>query len=636
MSNGIIFEQDYMFRNHRSITSIPDVALTEFISNSWDAGAYNVDIRIPYEIGQTISVEDDGTGMIDEEFCSRWMTLNYNRRKQQGEKVIFPDPEDKTVRKPYGRNGIGRHGMLCFADYYYVETWKNGVLNKYKIEISEGDAPYKITEHQVGVKEGHGTKVSTEISRHVPDFEQIKEILSVRFLYDPQFTVKLNGNKIDLLEHKGIVHQEEIKIFNKYNLSVIMIDSTKTAVKNQQHGIAFWVGGRLVGNPSWSYNNIQFVDGRLRFAKKYTIVVKSNDIEEFVLPDWSGFYNNNSTNNFFSGLEPYINKLIKVVMRDQIESVQFDVIKGVRNEVENLSVSGKRYISRFLGEITEQNPIINPEFLKLAVETFAKIEKSKNGELLLQQLNTMDENAINKLTDILREWTVEDIANVLEEIDKRIVVIEALERLGEDKTTDELHTIHPLILNSRWLFDPQFDSPMFASNKTLATIIKGLFKDEDYDLDELTNPKKRPDIVCLKKYSLKAVCSDKMDIESKIMKPDQILIIEVKRGGFEITPEEVAQAENYVRQIKKSAALHKDAEITAYVVGNSLGDVDAEKTTTSGRIFAITFGQIIETSRDRLFKLRDSLREHYNNISTENIVDKALKQPYQEKIQNYN
>ena len=113
MSNGIIFEQDYMFRNHRSITSIPDVALTEFISNSWDAGAYNVDIRIPYEIGQTISVEDDGTGMTDEEFCSRWMTLNYNRRKQQGEKVIFPDPEDKTVRKPYGRNGIGSMG--CFV-----------------------------------------------------------------------------------------------------------------------------------------------------------------------------------------------------------------------------------------------------------------------------------------------------------------------------------------------------------------------------------------------------------------------------------------------------------------------------------------------------------------------------------------
>jgi HSP90 family molecular chaperone len=81
----IQFEQDYLFRNHRNITSIPDIALTELIANAWDAGAYNVDIRIPFETGQMISIEDDGTGMTDEEFRSRWMTLNYNRRRQQGE-----------------------------------------------------------------------------------------------------------------------------------------------------------------------------------------------------------------------------------------------------------------------------------------------------------------------------------------------------------------------------------------------------------------------------------------------------------------------------------------------------------------------------------------------------------------------
>jgi hypothetical protein len=51
------------------------------------------------------------------------------------------------------------------------------------------------------------------------------------------------------------------------HLNIIVIDSTKTAVKTHQHGIAFWVAGRLVGKPSWTYNNIQFVDGRLRFAK---------------------------------------------------------------------------------------------------------------------------------------------------------------------------------------------------------------------------------------------------------------------------------------------------------------------------------------------------------------------------------
>ena len=78
------------------------------------------------------------------------------------------------------------------------------------------------------------------------------------------------------------------------------------------------------------------------------------------------------------------------------------------------------------------------------------------------------------------------------------------------------------------------------SSSALTTVAKGLFKDEDYDLDAISSPKRRPDIICLKQYSLKAVCTDRIDpTAGEIMKPDQILIVEVKRGGFEITDDEV-------------------------------------------------------------------------------------------------
>lgn len=69
--------------------------------------------------------------------------------------------------------------------------------------------------------------------------------------------------------------------------------------------------------------------------------------------------------------------------------------------------------------------------------------------------------------------------------------------------TDELHTLHPLVLNSKWLFGAQYDSPMFVSNSALTTVVKSLFKDEDYDLSEIDNPRKRPDIVALKKIFTK-------------------------------------------------------------------------------------------------------------------------------------
>ena len=75
-NNAVSFEENYIFRNNRSITSNNDIALTEFVANAWDAGAHNVDITIPFEEHEKIVVEDDGTGMTDEEFRSRWMTLN--------------------------------------------------------------------------------------------------------------------------------------------------------------------------------------------------------------------------------------------------------------------------------------------------------------------------------------------------------------------------------------------------------------------------------------------------------------------------------------------------------------------------------------------------------------------------------
>lgn len=174
---------------------------------------------------------------------------------------------------------------------------------------------------------------------------------------------------------------------------------------------------------------------------------------------------------------------------------------------------------------------------------------------------------------------------------------------------------------------------MFVSNSALSTVVSSLFTDSDYDMDEINNPKRRPDIVCLKNYSLKAVCTERIDHNSgEIMKPDQILIVEVKRGGFEITDKEVNQIEYYVRQIRKSSVLHSSATIDAFVVGAKLGDIDPEKETSSGRIHAVTYGHLVDTASGKLFRLREHLQEHYNSLGQESIVEQALNVDRQLKI----
>ncbi|MDR2589415.1 MAG: ATP-binding protein [Oscillospiraceae bacterium] len=628
----IQFEDGYIFRSNRSITSTPDIAITEFVANAWDAGAYNVSIVIPEEDNDLLSVEDDGTGMSDADFTQMWMTLNYDRQKRQGKIVAFPPNVESYKRVAYGRNGVGRHGMLCFADYYSVETWQNGVCNKYDVAISSGREPFRITHKDTYSKQGNGTKVSAYVNRRLPNAADMTDIISARFLYDPKFIVKINGDHIDLLNHKGVYEQKDIVLENGIKLHLTVIDSTKTALKSQQHGIAFWISGRLVGKPSWTYGGFQFLDGRFKIAKKYTLIVQTDDLMDDVLPDWTGFIDTPKMNEVYSQLKAHTDEFVSSVMAEQVEELQRDIIRETRDDLETLTMSGQRDVSMFIETITTKTPTISQDYLKIAVEAVIKIEQAKKGEQLLIQLCQMSNDDIDKLSDLLGEWDVDDILSVINEVDKRIIVIEAIDRIFNDKKTDELHTLHPLVLSARWLFGSEFDSPMFVSNSALTTVIKTLFNEQDFDLTEIANPRKRPDIVCLMQSTLRAVCTDRPDNEAGgIMKPDQILVIELKRGGHAIKADEVSQAENYVRQLRKSKTLHKVSTITAFVVGATIGDVDCNKKTDSGDIHVVTYGQLVETANKKLFNLREQLTGHYKEIGNESIVERALKEPKQLK-----
>jgi hypothetical protein len=632
-SNTILFEENYIFRNNRTITTNNDIALTELVANSWDAGAHNVNITIPIEKDNEICIEDDGIGMTDDEFHNRWMTLNYDRQKRQGREVVFPKGVIGSKRIAYGRNGVGRHGMLCFSDSYTVETWKEGKRNIYEIALSKGNAPFKIINHSVDDKDGHGTKIYAKLTKHLPEADAMMNILSARFLYDPGFSVRINGKLLNLSNHKGIVFSKEFSPLSNINISMTVVDSEKTAIKSQQHGIAFWISGRLVGQPSWTYGRLTFLDGRYKAAKRFTIILMTDDLINDVLPDWSGFVDSENMNTVYHSIKIEVDGFIKNMMKDQINEIRLDVIREVRDDLEELNVMGQRNISAFIEKVTDSNPMFSPEYLQTSVEAMISIEKAKKGALLLSQLSQMTPEQLDKLSDILNAWNIEDIATILSEIDKRIVVIEAIERLFNDSSIDELHTLHPLILNSRWLFGSQYDSPMFVSNSTLSTVIKSLFNEEDYDLEELNNPRRRPDIVCLKSFSVKAVCTERIDKNDKvIMKPDQILVVEVKRGGFEITDREISQTEYYVRQIRKATVLHNSATIDAFVVGASLGDIDPEKVTSSGNIHAVTYSQLVDTANTKLFRLKELLQEHYDAIGKESIVEQALKEPKQLKL----
>jgi hypothetical protein len=78
------------------------------------------------------------------------------------------------------------------------------------------------------------------------------------------------------------------------------------------------------------------------------------------------------------------------------------------------------------------------------VEVLAKIEKSRSGYELLDELATFNTADIDSLNEILDQWTVDDVKKVLGELRWRLELLKKLELLLEDAESDELHDLQPL------------------------------------------------------------------------------------------------------------------------------------------------------------------------------------------------
>ncbi|HFK4113885.1 TPA: ATP-binding protein [Klebsiella aerogenes] len=630
-----LFEDDYLLRELGQVAHVPQVALTELVANAWDAGASRVDLVLPTEIGGILTVTDDGHGMTPEQFKKRWMTLRYTREKYQGFNVEFPTGRAARPRKAYGRNGIGRHGLLCFADEYEVKTWRDGILATFVVGTGAGSSPFVCRSETEEKHIGSGTRLQVQVTRKLPDADEILTVLSSRFIHDPEFEVRVNGKLRPFTEIDGRISEETLYLSAGRHAKVVVIDSTRLNHSSLHQGIAFWVQHRLVGTPSWAVGQIANFDGRTRFARRYKVIVDTEGFESDVEQDWTAFCPTDSVNELYQATAEHIHDVAQRLAVEFTEITSEDALVQNRSELATLGQGARLGVAEFTTAVAQEHPTVSPEFLATAVKALIQLEKTKSGAALLEKLATLQHDDIEGLDRLLAEWTVKDALRVLDEIDSRLSVVETIQRLADDPDTDELHTLHPLILRSRWLFGPEFESQEYCSNMTLQSVARELFKSPDA---QFINERNRPDIVVLPEnttWQMTGIESfDPVDVS--LVQMQQVLVIELKKGGFELTRKEVNQADGYVQDIAASGLITGTPFINAWVVGQKVAaGVAREKVVGDGehnpygRVRATTFGSLVGTANARLMKLRHVLADRYENTSTDDLINRVLCQPVQ-------
>lgn len=615
---GSLFEEDYLLRTLGPLVHTPDIALTELVANAWDAGATLVEIFIPDVYNQRLIIEDNGVGITKDEFHSRWMKLGYNRVKHQGKNVIFP-PSVEGKRLAYGRNGIGRHGLLCFNSEYKVITNSKGEKSTFVITTQSEIQPFVIKSEGFEKSNTYGTRLEVVVTKNLPDPNTVLKIISARFLHDPKFVVSINKKTVPLEEHAGLINSQKIKV-KDIDLLAHFIDSQKSGRSTLYQGIAFWQGGRLVGEPSWILGHEVIVDGRTKFAKRYTVVVKSNDLADFIFEDWTGFKDIEIIHEVYKAVSEYVNQMFLEVAKDSIEETKQQIKSEFSLAYSELSPLSKYNFNEAVETITISHPTAKQESVALAVEAVINLEKSRSGKQLLLKLSQLSENDIDGLNEFLNKWSVRDALTVLDEIDKRISIIEAIRKLSKDENVDELHVLHPLVTEARWLFGPEFESAEYVSNRQLQTAAEKVFH-KKINKSEFNNSKKRPDIIVVPNSILSITGTESFDNETDLVFINKILIIELKRGKFKLTKTERNQAQGYVEDFVNCGVLIGKPYIDAYVVGDSYAEKLSPTTTVlndnnkeMGKVKVSTFSQLVDTAERRLFGLRQKLNNRYEDV----------------------
>lgn len=614
---AILYDERFLTSHvGKLILSDPKVAIVELIANAWDAGATEVEIKWPEGgTNQPLVVSDNGIGMTDAEFNRRWRTLNYNRQEDLGEKVAFPEGSPSLERFAFGRNGVGRWASFCFGDCFTVDTRKAALRNKYKVEKGTTE-PFKITrELSDQAASDRGTRIAVEKPRRlILNADQIRNEIGMRFLTDPNFLVKVNGEAVTFEDiREANIKSETLTTAQGNTIELIIINTQSTDHTARQHGIAWHVRGRLVGACSWEvlgkHSEDLVIDQRRVAARRFTFIVKADHLASSgaVKPDWTEFDVANPV--FLDAADAVyrrVNEFVLSVSEEDRREVMVKAKQANRERVIQMSPLERETWTRFVDQAQIACPSIREgDIVKLST-VVANLEQSKSRYALLSKLSQYGPDQLDQLNELLEQWTLGMAKEVLDEIAKRLRLIEELQTRFNEASTREVQDLQPLFEKGLWIFGPEFETIEYTSNVGMAKVVQDLFK------RKTKASKNRPDFAVVPDGTSGLYSLPSYDSDSGECGVERLVIVELKKPGVPIGKEQKDQTWKYVKELFTLGHLKKgQSRVRCFVLGAEFAPYEGEETTELEGTVVITpilFDTVLARAKSRMLKLHERVK----------------------------
>jgi hypothetical protein len=603
------FWEQYVGRN---LVSDPVIAVVELVANCWDSGALKVEIVWPEEGDSYLSVGDNGEGMTRDEFYRRWGSFSYDRITNQGKTVTVNLGNSLATRRVFGQNGIGRFAAFCFGSKYTVSTAKGGERNKFAVRKGRKQ-PLEFELILTEPAEKSGTIIEVEgVSPMILRAETLRTELGRRFLTDPSFQVFVNGVQIafDDIENKGLEILSVPVPGIGATVQVKVIDAKRTDLTGRQHGVAWHVLGRLVGDCGWKDpEQKSLIDGRRIEAKRYTFIVEADLLNDAgaVKSDWSGFEEENATYKAVnSAVQTTITQRLLEYTKEKRDETTASVRKSFSNEVRQMTPLRRERWNSFVDKVAADCPSLSEQELKSVSGILANMELASSRYGLLHKLQELDPSQIDKLHEVLEEWTIDMAKIVLDEIRGRMKLIEELRLKTSSEETLEVQELQPLFRQGLWIFGPEYETIHFTSNEGMTSVIQDLFGNA-----QIKGSRNRPDFAILPDTTVGLYSYPEYDADGGEVGPAKLVIVELKAPDVPIGDAEKGQCWKYVRELLQKGLLSERTRVQGFVLGRSINRVDREERTELNgrvRILPLDFGTVLARADSRLLNLRDKIK----------------------------
>lgn len=603
------FDGRFLDRYAGALLSDAAVAIVELVANAWDAYATEVHISWPdRENNVSFSISDNGEGMSAEQLQLRWNTFDYNRHKAQAtQPPAFWDVGAPT-RRPYGRNGRGRHAAFRFGDPYQVTTVHQGKVTTF--EIARGTTrPFEIRLlSQAETLAASGTTILAPKAIGVGmTADEAREVIGTRFLADPKFRVSVDGTAVSFDDiPTNMLRSSEVTIEKLGVATIYMVDTRRSDRTTHQHGIAWRVGNRLVGKTSWSgLFDKRILDGRSAEAKRFTFIVFADFLENAVLPDWTAFQNESDDwKRTQTAVHGKISEMLASVTDEERTETKADIHANLERTISKLGPLGRDRWTQFVNQVVDSCPTITPNEVQQVADILANLEISTSRYGLISKLHNLRPGDLDNLDGILSDWTLDSAKIALDEIQGRLSLLEEIDAKLRDSTSSEVQELQPLFDRSLWVFGPEFESIEFTSNKGMTQVISSLFG------QDTAGSRNRPDFVILPDGTAGLYSRDSFDEQMEANGVARLVIVEIKKPGIRIGEEQKSQAWKYAKELRTRGLITDGTRTTCFVLGSEIEAGESAPRKELDDIVVIipmTYQTFIRRAEARMLGLREKL-----------------------------